>query len=172
MTYVSYTSFIPCNAICWGFFIHRVPIVSKRRGGKWFLAKKSMLHLFASLAAYTRDEWSPAASSLRHVAIFRVGSTWPRHFSMPLILDHSYLVGNLTNSKIAETKTLEPLKSWHWLLYQQFSNLFISQRNMSGSRLGALSNNRWSGVPTDILMSHVLCSRVAVLFPSGLYVYT
>jgi hypothetical protein len=28
-----------------------------------------------------------------------------------LILDHSYLVANLTNSKIAETKALEPLKS-------------------------------------------------------------
>jgi hypothetical protein len=27
------------------------------------------------------------------------------------ILDHSYLVGNLANSKIAETKALEPLKS-------------------------------------------------------------
>ncbi len=31
------------------------------------------------------------------------------------------------------------------LLYQQFLNLLISQRNMSGPRLGALSNNRWSG---------------------------
>ncbi len=28
-----------------------------------------------------------------------------------VILDHTYLVGNLTNSKIAETKALEPLKS-------------------------------------------------------------
>ncbi len=28
-----------------------------------------------------------------------------------LTLDHSYLVGNLTNSEIAETKVLEPLKS-------------------------------------------------------------
>jgi hypothetical protein len=28
-----------------------------------------------------------------------------------LTLDHSYLVGNLTNSKIAGTKALEPLKS-------------------------------------------------------------
>jgi hypothetical protein len=28
------------------------------------------------------------------------------------------------------------------LLYQQFSNLLISQRYMSGPRLGALSNNR------------------------------
>jgi hypothetical protein len=31
-----------------------------------------------------------------------------------LILDHSYLVGNLTNSKIAETKALELLKYWHF----------------------------------------------------------
>jgi hypothetical protein len=31
------------------------------------------------------------------------------------------------------------------LLYQQFSNLLISQRNMSGPRLGELSNDRWSG---------------------------
>ncbi len=30
-----------------------------------------------------------------------------------LISDHSDIVGNLTNSKIAETKSLEPLKSWH-----------------------------------------------------------
>ncbi len=59
-----------------------------------------------------------------------------------LILDHSYLIGNLTNSKIAETKALE---SWHFL-YQQFSNLFVSQRDLSGPRLGAVSNNRWTGV--------------------------
>jgi hypothetical protein len=31
-------------------------------------------------------------------------------WTVSLILDHSYLVGNLTNSKIAETKALEPLK--------------------------------------------------------------
>ncbi len=31
------------------------------------------------------------------------------------------------------------------LLYQQYLNLLISQRDMSGPRLGALSNNRWSG---------------------------
>jgi hypothetical protein len=30
------------------------------------------------------------------------------------------------------------------LLYQQFSNLLISQRDMSGPRLEALSNNGWS----------------------------
>ncbi len=32
------------------------------------------------------------------------------------ILDDSYLVGNLTNSKIAETKTLEPLNSGHFCI--------------------------------------------------------
>jgi hypothetical protein len=32
------------------------------------------------------------------------------------------------------------------LLYLQFSNMLISQRDMSGPRLGALSNNRWSKV--------------------------
>ncbi len=31
------------------------------------------------------------------------------------------------------------------LLYQQFSNLLISQRDMSSPRLGALSYNRWFG---------------------------
>jgi hypothetical protein len=33
-----------------------------------------------------------------------------------LLLDHSYLVGNLTNTIIAETKALEPLKSWHFCI--------------------------------------------------------
>jgi hypothetical protein len=32
------------------------------------------------------------------------------------------------------------------LLYQQFSNLLNSKRDMSGPKLGALSNNRWLGV--------------------------
>jgi hypothetical protein len=35
----------------------------------------------------------------------------PLIWTVPLILDHLYLVGNLTNSKIPETKALEPLKS-------------------------------------------------------------
>jgi hypothetical protein len=37
------------------------------------------------------------------------------------------------------------------LLYQQFSNLLISQRDMSGPRLGTLSNNMWSGGIRSIL---------------------
>jgi hypothetical protein len=38
-------------------------------------------------------------------------------------------------------RILEALK----LLFQQFLNLSSSQRDMSGPRLGALSNNKWSG---------------------------
>jgi hypothetical protein len=66
------------------------------------------------------------------------------HWTGLLILDHSYLVGNVTNSKISETTALEPLKSWHFC--KQFLNLLISQWDMSSPRLGALSNYRWSWV--------------------------
>jgi hypothetical protein len=38
------------------------------------------------------------------------------YWSGLLILDRSYIVGNLTNSEIAETKALEPLKSWHFCI--------------------------------------------------------
>ncbi len=41
------------------------------------------------------------------------------------------------------TKTFRTSKNLT-LLYQQFPNLLISQRDMSGPRLRALSNNRWS----------------------------
>jgi hypothetical protein len=38
------------------------------------------------------------------------------YWTVHLILDHSYLAGNLTNSKIDETKALEPIKSWHFCI--------------------------------------------------------
>jgi hypothetical protein len=44
-----------------------------------------------------------------------------------LILDHLYLVGNLTNSKIAETKALEPLKSRHFCISNFRTCLFTNQ---------------------------------------------
>ncbi len=65
------------------------------------------------------------------------------YWIVPLILDDSYLVGNLTNLRIAETKALELLKSWHFCI----SNLrtFVNfPTRYEWSRLGALSNNRWS----------------------------
>ncbi len=55
------------------------------------------------------------------------------------------------------------------LLYPQFSNLLISQRDMNGPRLGALSDNRWSGVVhyySRIIISFRLCfGRLVILAP-------
>ncbi len=49
------------------------------------------------------------------------------------------------------------------LLYQQVSNLLSSQRDISGPRLGALSNDRWLGVYNSyIVSSSVLISLVLV----------
>jgi hypothetical protein len=42
--------------------------------------------------------------------------TITHYCTVPLILDHSYLVGNLTNSIIAETNALEPPKSLHFCI--------------------------------------------------------
>jgi hypothetical protein len=44
-------------------------------------------------------------------------------------------------------------------LYQQFSNWLISQRDMSGPRLGALSNNRWSGGINPGFLEHKVKKR-------------
>jgi hypothetical protein len=54
-----------------------------------------------------------ALIAVRYGAYERTGTyhTTTYHWTVPLILDYLYLVGNLTNSKIAETKALEPLKS-------------------------------------------------------------
>jgi hypothetical protein len=77
-----------------------------------------------------------------------------------LILDHSYLVGNLTNSKISETKALEPLESWHFGI-SNFRTCYSPNEILSGPRLGVLSNNRWSGVRVRYL------SKNAAYWPSG-----
>jgi hypothetical protein len=45
--------------------------------------------------------------SSRNISVY---PTITYYWTVPLILDHSYLFGNLTNSKIDETKALEPLK--------------------------------------------------------------
>ncbi len=70
-----------------------------------------------------------------------------------LLLDSALNIGPLTsywelhkfkdcwNKSIRSSKILT-------FLYQKFSNFFISERSMSGPRLGALSNNMWSGVST------------------------
>ncbi len=67
-----------------------------------------------------------------------------------LILDHSsrWELDKFKNCWNKSFKTSKILT----LLYQELSNLFISQRDTSGQRLGALSNNRWSGV--QLLIMH------------------
>jgi hypothetical protein len=51
------------------------------------------------------------------------------------------------------------------LLYQQFLNLIISQRDMSGPRLGALSNNRWSGGKIEgRIISTYFCIKLVLIW--------
>ncbi len=63
--------------------------------------------------------WRVSFSYLK-LKLLRLGcSVYPpiaHYWTGLLILDHSYLVENLTNSKIAETKALEALKSWNFCL--------------------------------------------------------
>ncbi len=76
-------------------------------------------------------------------------------FLRPLPPDHLLLDKSPKIGPLVSCPELDELKNcWNksfrtskilTLLYQQFSNLLISQRDMSGPRLGALSNNRWSG---------------------------
>ncbi len=64
-------------------------------------------------------------------------------FSVPTIT--FYWTVPLCVQKCLYKKSVRILKVLK-LLFQQFSNLLISERDMSGPRLGALFNNRWSGV--------------------------
>jgi hypothetical protein len=81
--------------------------------------------------------------------VFEVGvsPTYPSityYWTVPLILDQSYLVGEINkfeNCWYKSVRILEVLK----LLFPQFLNLSSSQRDMSGPRFGDLSNDRWSG---------------------------
>ncbi len=66
-----------------------------------------------------------------------------------LILDHSYLVVELDKFKNCWNKFFRTSKILT-LFYQQFLNLLISQRDMSGPRLGTPFNNRCSGVSISI----------------------
>ncbi len=57
----------------------------------------------------TSHDQGPSYHGISHTKLRTPLITY--YWTAPLILDHSYLVGNLANSKIAETKALEPLKS-------------------------------------------------------------
>ncbi len=71
------------------------------------------------------------------------GTVLPDH----LLLDSVPNIGPLISCwELDEFKNCFRTSKILTLLYQQFSNLLILQRDMSGPRLGALSNNRRSGV--------------------------
>jgi hypothetical protein len=93
--------------------------------------------------------------------------TTPDH----LLLDRSSNIGppisrweldKLKNCWNKSFRTSKILK----LMYQQFLNLFISQRDISGPRLGALSNNRWSAVRIEhhIKSSTLTCSQDSTIW--------
>jgi hypothetical protein len=89
--------------------------------------------------------------------IFRYRHTTPPsdHLLLPSImlnhdsaLNHGPLISRWENNKFENCwyKTVRILEALR-LLVQWFLNLSSSQRDLSGSLLGDLSNNRWSGVP-------------------------
>jgi tagatose-1,6-bisphosphate aldolase non-catalytic subunit AgaZ/GatZ len=84
--------------------------VKSRRRGKF-----ENLSQEKSLLADDDNKKKTYTSTMKPSSEFNFTFSWyPRityYWTGFLILDHSYLVGNLTNSKIAETKVLEPLKS-------------------------------------------------------------
>ncbi len=70
-----------------------------------------------SLRKKQRKRWTSQSNILR--AARWISMKYPPityYWTGLLILNHSYLVGNLTNWKIAETKAVEPLKSWHFCI--------------------------------------------------------
>jgi hypothetical protein len=99
-------------------------------------------------------------------AIITLRSSWqlpPAH----LLLDSAPNLGPLIslweinkfeNCWYKSFRILEALK----LLFQQFLNLSSSQRDMSGPILGALSNNRWSGVISEMKRSDTVKTWYAV----------
>ncbi len=58
------------------------------------------------------------------------------------MLDHSYIVGKLTSSKIADTYVPARILAVLTFLFQKFLKLSSSQRDMTGLILEDLSNNR------------------------------
>jgi hypothetical protein len=106
--------------ICFAFYPNLICSAEKRNGvsnsnrkkkeqSKW---NNQLLcigqHLIASKAAMKE--------TMAHTTWLKIDKYSPitYYWTVSLILDHSYLVGNSTNPKIVETKALEPLKSWHF----------------------------------------------------------
>ncbi len=112
-----------------------------------------MNHCKRGYASYgpctSQCKWIIEAVNIPSISIFKAQMTQLVPLN-DLLLDNAPIIGllisrwelekfkNFWNKSFRTSKTLT-------LLYLQFSNLLISQRDMSGPRLGAMSNNRWSG---------------------------
>jgi hypothetical protein len=86
-------------------------------GSKWFndymepVLRLARLMSIVSLKGKQESRTAAAADEVaRHGHRLTIYTPITYHWTGLLILDHPYLVENVTNSKIAETKALEPLK--------------------------------------------------------------
>ncbi len=74
---------------------------------RWFLLTPSRVE-----RRFDSQCWRPQVNKKkRSLLMYKKLPPITHYWTVSLILDHSYLVGNLTNSEIAETKALEPLES-------------------------------------------------------------
>jgi hypothetical protein len=121
-----------------------------------FLRMASQVKAACATSGSGRHKWEKKHNrkKLEH------GHSLGRWLTLPpnhLLLDGSPNIGPLISRweldkfKICWNKSFRTSKLLT-LLYQQVLNLFISQRDMSGPRLGALPNNRWSGVSSKAMI--------------------
>ncbi len=155
----------------------------RRQDEAWFQSRDSKRDLRSSWAE--REYWAPSILlwtmdyglkdfqsilSAHSVAIF----VPPDH----LFLDRSFNIGpliyrwELGKFKSCWNKSFRTSKI-RKLLHHQFSNLLISQRDISGPRLGALSNNRWSeGIWLFSCALHVWVELKGCKWPCWTHIYS
>ncbi len=138
-------------------FLYKLGLFSflSKRNGHWTIRLSSTARTSAGVIARYR----PSADHLLLDSVPNIGpiisrweldkfrNFWHKSFRTSKILT---LLGpliscwELDKSKNCWNKSFRSSKILT-LLYNKFSNSLISQRDMSGPRLGTLSNNRWSG---------------------------
>jgi hypothetical protein len=95
---------------------------------------------------HTRDLASCPAAEWVTSQLWHVHGVPPDHLFLDSVPNLGPLISRwkLHKFKNSQNKSFRTSKILT-LLYQQSSNLLVSQPDMSGPRLGTLSNNRWSG---------------------------
>jgi dihydropyrimidine dehydrogenase (NADP+) len=98
-----------------GSFLN-IELISEKTQEYWIRSITELKRDFPEKVSRCQPSWTQHwKKSLVLIKSFMLTSfdypTITYYWTVSLILDQSYLVGNLTNSKIAETKALEPLKS-------------------------------------------------------------